>query len=556
MVSNVKVGLCKDDLTSSSICGDIDDRVPSTDVRMGRIGGCTGWLISEDVFIQAGHCGTPSSSTRIHFVYGTGSATPENQYAVDVSSYQGVNGGVGNDWGAGRLLPNSVTGKLPGVAQSEKCGSPGCGWFNLGDVPTSTSGNNIRITGYGTADVDSRSQKTHVGALTTIGGTYIRYVPDTTVSSSDIIIAELFFCSFLLTLYTSNYSLSSLFQYVYISLQGGNSGSPVVHEETGLAIGVHTHGGCSATGGSNQGTRIDKPEFKAHVDSLLAPCTQDSDCDDGVFCNGAEMCNAGKCMAGDPPSCDDGFGCTIDICNEATQTCEHEPKCGQNDVCIEPTGECECSGSDKRIEVDILTDNYPAETTWTVTDKCGASGVVLSGGPYDGSDTNTAFSKSVCATAGQYEFKIDVSALFRPFALTFSQNCYSMFGFLSRCRTPTAMVYVVDMVQGVIASSMVVQRLLVVEHSCLLKRNHSDQLVQVALPLLRLQILPLLSLHHQLQIPLRYQPTLQHQIPQYHQPHCLRSYQQTFRRLFRLYNQLQCLRCHQQMLRQHFRQLQ
>lgn len=67
---------------------------------------------------------------------------------------------------------------------------------------------------------------------------------------------------------------------MYISLQGGNSGSPVVHEETGLAIGVHTHGGCSATGGSNQGTRIDKPEFKAHVDSLLAPCTQDSDCDD------------------------------------------------------------------------------------------------------------------------------------------------------------------------------------------------------------------------------------------------------------------------------------
>ena len=126
--------------------------------------------------------GTPSSSTRIHFVYGTGSAIPEDQYAVDVSSYQGVNGGVGNDWGAGRLLPNSVTGKLPGVRQSEKCGSSDCGWFNLGPVPSTTSGNNIRITGYGTAAVDSRSQKTHVGALTTIGSDYIRYVPDTTVS--------------------------------------------------------------------------------------------------------------------------------------------------------------------------------------------------------------------------------------------------------------------------------------------------------------------------------------------------------------------------------------
>ena len=181
VVSNVKVGLCKDDGIADSICGDVDDRIPSTDVRMGRIGGCTGWLISEDVFIQAGHCGTPSTSTRIHFVYGTGNAIPEDQYAVDVPTYQGVNGGVGNDWGVGRLLPNSITGKLPGVAQSEKCGSSGCGWFTLGSVPTQTTGNNIRITGYGTAAVDSRSQKTHVGALTTIASTYVRYVPDTTV---------------------------------------------------------------------------------------------------------------------------------------------------------------------------------------------------------------------------------------------------------------------------------------------------------------------------------------------------------------------------------------
>ena len=32
-----------------------DDRIPSTDPRQGRIGGCTGWLISENVFCQAGH---------------------------------------------------------------------------------------------------------------------------------------------------------------------------------------------------------------------------------------------------------------------------------------------------------------------------------------------------------------------------------------------------------------------------------------------------------------------------------------------------------------------
>ena len=186
VVSSVNAGRCKyedEEIVGESICGDNDDRGPSTDVRIGRIGGCTGWLISENVFIQAGHCGTPSSSTRIHFVYGTVSADPKDQYAVDISTYQGVNGGVGNDWGAGRLLPNSITGKFPGIAQSEKCGTPGCGWLNLGSVPSGTSGNNVRITGYGTAEVDSRSQKTHVGALVSIGLTSLAYIPDTTVSS-------------------------------------------------------------------------------------------------------------------------------------------------------------------------------------------------------------------------------------------------------------------------------------------------------------------------------------------------------------------------------------
>jgi hypothetical protein len=40
-----------------------------------------------------------------------------------------------------------------------------------------------------------------------------------------------------------------------VDTQGGNSGSPVIVEGGGnVAIGIHTHGGCSATGGSNAGT--------------------------------------------------------------------------------------------------------------------------------------------------------------------------------------------------------------------------------------------------------------------------------------------------------------
>ena len=185
------------------------------------------------------YSGTPSTSTRMHFTYGVSNAPVEDQYAVDVSTYRGVDGGVGNDWGCGRLLPNSSTGLLPGVAQG--------GWYTIGPVPASPSGNVIRITGYGTAAVDSRSQKTHTGALDAVNTSSLRYVPDTT---------------------------------------GGNSGSPVIHENTELVIGVHTHGGCSETGGANSGTRADLAAFADHREFLLRVCAQDSDCDDGDGSNG------------------------------------------------------------------------------------------------------------------------------------------------------------------------------------------------------------------------------------------------------------------------------
>lgn len=150
----------------------------------------------------------------------------------------------------------------------------------------------------------------------------------------------------------------------------------------------------------------------------------DSDCDDGVFCNGAEVCDAGKCMRGPAVTCDDGLACTTDTCNEDTDTCDNLQKTcdepGQSGLCIEPTGVCElspCPDSQTRIEVDILTDNYPAETTWTVTDKCGSAGVILSGGQYSAS--STPHSKNVCADEGQYDFTINVSEVFFVFSVPF-----------------------------------------------------------------------------------------------------------------------------------------
>lgn len=54
-------------------------------------------------------------------------------------------------------------------------------------------------------------------------------------------------------------------------------------------------------------------------------CTTNAECDDGVFCNGAETCVASACQAGTAVSCDDGVACTADSCNETTDACDNVP---------------------------------------------------------------------------------------------------------------------------------------------------------------------------------------------------------------------------------------
>ncbi|CAN5607885.1 hypothetical protein BH09MYX1_BH09MYX1_48060 [soil metagenome] len=49
-------------------------------------------------------------------------------------------------------------------------------------------------------------------------------------------------------------------------------------------------------------------------------------CDDAVFCNGAEACDAVQgCIATGPPSCSDGVACSVDACNEGAKGCDHIP---------------------------------------------------------------------------------------------------------------------------------------------------------------------------------------------------------------------------------------
>lgn len=86
-------------------------------------------------------------------------------------------------------------------------------------------------------------------------------------------------------------------------------------------------------------------------------CTSDADCDDGVFCNGVESCDVatGLCVAlsSCPPFLD---GCVVrqGICDEDTDTCLDDPNdaacddgifCNGIDSCDATTGQCVAIGS-------------------------------------------------------------------------------------------------------------------------------------------------------------------------------------------------------------------
>ncbi len=79
-------------------------------------------------------------------------------------------------------------------------------------------------------------------------------------------------------------------------------------------------------------------------------CAIDADCDDGLFCNGAETCNAGFCQAGSAPSCDDGEFCNgAESCNESTDSCDAGTPpacddglyCNGTESCNESTDSCD-----------------------------------------------------------------------------------------------------------------------------------------------------------------------------------------------------------------------
>lgn len=201
--------------STESICGTVDNRFAFNDPAVARLNnGCTAWIIPNGKIVSAGHC-TDNVTNRSFIEFNVPqsnasgqlrNAAPQHQYLLDVNSLSYVDGGRGNDWAVFNVLQNSQTGLSPIQAQGKS--------FN---VVQGRPSDTIRITGFGVDDgATNQTLQTHTGALANVTNESVFYTADT---------------------------------------RGGNSGSPIIDNATGNAVGVHTHGGCTVSGGSNSGTR-------------------------------------------------------------------------------------------------------------------------------------------------------------------------------------------------------------------------------------------------------------------------------------------------------------
>jgi trimeric autotransporter adhesin len=236
-----------------ALCGS-DDRVASNDVRIGRINRanvpgntssafCTVWLVSNGALLTAGHCVDadpdgngpmlPDGTIDNRFATGvvefnvpasqndgtTVFANPNNQYPIDATRvtwrFDGNGQGLGKDWAVFATGRNPNTGLLPHEAQGD--------FFRLtNDAPA--AGATIQLTGYGT---DNGAQNR---TLQTSNGPY----------------------------QMESQNGADIWHSYRVDSQVGNSGGPIIWEDTGLAIGIHTNSGCNNNSNSgNSGTSLE-----------------------------------------------------------------------------------------------------------------------------------------------------------------------------------------------------------------------------------------------------------------------------------------------------------
>ena len=155
----------------------------------------------------------------------------------------------------------------------------------------------------------------------------------------------------------------------------------------------------------------------AYVDgsACVAPCEEPT-CDDG-YQNGNETgVDCGGSCPNICPTCVDGF----------QNGDETGVDCGGSSC-----APCPCLGDD--VTLTIVLDNYPEETTWTITDAGG--GIVGSGGPYGTQPDGSTVVESICVNSACYTL-----------------NFFDSFGDGICCAVGTGSYVLTDMVGTVLAS--------------------------------------------------------------------------------------------------------
>ena len=98
---------------------------------------------------------------------------------------------------------------------------------------------------------------------------------------------------------------------------------------------------------SRDSIRIEADEEYVRKDIGMYPittsgCVTAADCDDGIFCNGAETCVDRTCQPGTNPCADDGIFCNgEETCSEENDSCGHAGNpCSANLTCDEERDAC------------------------------------------------------------------------------------------------------------------------------------------------------------------------------------------------------------------------
>jgi len=143
--------------------------------------------------------------------------------------------------------------------------------------------------------------------------------------------------------------------------EGGSSGSPLFDQDHRV-IG-QLHGGYAAcgnntsdwygkfsvswTGGGSAGARLSDwldagATGASWVDTLVpGGCSNNGDCADGVFCNGAETCSGSSCQPGSDPcpgqACDEGSDSCVPL------VCDMDSLCESGEDCNNCSGDCDGS---------------------------------------------------------------------------------------------------------------------------------------------------------------------------------------------------------------------